>query len=542
MNCGKYEHIVLSVATGGLLLAGLFLLLLVPVSTTHAWPVTPMPSPIPPATRLPGPAFVKPDGTGGWCLQNDPCGSIQYAIDQCEPGNGDTIYIAGGIYTGTGETVITITKSITLYGGWDGGATGAVVRDPDTYVTMLDGENTRRGVFVSGTVTVTLDGLRITRGNASGSDVEGQGGGAYIVTATVTIANCHIYSNTANKSGGGLYLDRSDQTILRDNRIYSNTATNMGGGLCLNRSPATLSGNTVTGNTANIGGGLYLLHSDATLSENTIARNADHGLSLHFSNAALTDNVIAENWTDGSGGGLFLYRSNAILSRNVITSNNATNDGGGLHLESHSDATLSGNTVISNTAGRNGGGLLLGYSDATLVNNVVAENRAGTAGSGLYIIASSPHLLHNTIARNSGGDGSSLLVTSLSGDTSNVILTNTILVSHTIGIAVTAESTATLEGTLWGSGSWANNTDWGGDGTIVTGTVNVWGDPAFVDPDGGNYHIGPGSAAIDAGVNAGVTEDIDGDTRPQESGYDIGADEFSQQWDIYLPLVVKNYP
>ena len=493
MNCGKYKHIVLSIATGGLLLAGLFLLLLVPVSTTHAWPVMPMPTPTPPATRLPGPAFVKPDGTGGWCLQDDPCGSIQYAIDQCEPGNGDTIYIAGGVYTNTGETVITITKSITLYGGWDGEATGAVVRDPDTYTTTLDGENARRGVYISGGITVTLDGLHITRGNASGSDVEGRGGGAYIVTATVTIANCHIYSNTANQSGGGLYL---------------------------NQSPATLSGNTVTGNTADRGGGLY----------------------LHSSNAALTDNVIAENWTDHSGGGLFLWHSNVILSRNVITSNNATNDGGGLHLESYSDATLSGNTVISNTAGRNGGGLSLGYSAATLINNVVAENRAGTAGSGLYIIASSPHLLHNTIARNSGGDGSGLLVTSLLGDTSEVILTNTILVSHTIGITVTAESTATLEGTLWGSGSWANNTDWDGDGTIVTGTVNVWGDPAFVDPDGGNYHIGPGSAAINAGVNAGVTTDIDGDARPQGSDYDIGADEFSQQWDIYLPLVVKNYP
>ena len=205
----------------------------------HAWPVTPMPSPAPPATRPPGPAFVKPGGTGGWCLQDDPCGSIQYAIDECEPGNGDTIYVAAGTYTNTVAAVITVTKSVTIYGGWNGAASGAVVRDPDTHVTKLDGENTRRGVFVSGTVTVTLDGLRITRGKVSGFYVEGQGGGAYIVTATVTIADCHIYSNTANKSGGGLYLYQSDGAILRDNRIYSNTATSMGGGLFLSRSPAT---------------------------------------------------------------------------------------------------------------------------------------------------------------------------------------------------------------------------------------------------------------------------------------------------------------
>ncbi len=127
------------------------------------------------------------------------------------------------------------------------------------------------------------------------------------------------------------------------------------------------------------------------------------------------------------------------------------------------------------------------------------------------------------------------------GAYTTLALTNTILVSHTMGITVTAGSTATLEATLWGSNTWANGTDWDGDGTILTGTVNIWGDPAFVNPGKDNYHIGLGSAAINAGVNAGVTTDIDGDTRPQESGYDIGADEFWPRY-IYLPLVEKNYP
>jgi uncharacterized repeat protein (TIGR01451 family) len=46
-----------------------------------------------------------------------------------------------------------------------------------------------------------------------------------------------------------------------------------------------------------------------------------------------------------------------------------------------------------------------------------------------------------------------------------------------------------------------------------------------VSPGDGNYHIGPGSAAIDAGVDAGVDHDIDGDPRPLGNGYDLGADE-----------------
>jgi uncharacterized repeat protein (TIGR01451 family) len=47
-----------------------------------------------------------------------------------------------------------------------------------------------------------------------------------------------------------------------------------------------------------------------------------------------------------------------------------------------------------------------------------------------------------------------------------------------------------------------------------------------VDPDAGDYHIRPGSAAKDTGVNAGVTDDIDGDSRTYAYP-DIGADELA---------------
>lgn len=54
--------------------------------------------------------------------------------------------------------------------------------------------------------------------------------------------------------------------------------------------------------------------------------------------------------------------------------------------------------------------------------------------------------------------------------------------------------------------------------------VNI--DPLFIAPAADDYHLQPGSPAIDAGLNVGVTTDLEGNPRPHGSGYDIGAYEF----------------
>jgi hypothetical protein len=65
----------------------------------------------------------------------------------------------------------------------------------------------------------------------------------------------------------------------------------------------------------------------------------------------------------------------------------------------------------------------------------------------------------------------------------------------------------------------------------------------FVDGATGNLHLASSAAqAIDQGaaLAAGACDqDIDGDWRPWASGYDIGADEFGEQWRIYLPVTMN---
>jgi uncharacterized repeat protein (TIGR01451 family) len=259
------------------------------------------------------------------------------------------------------------------------------------------------------------------------------------------------------------------------------------------------------------------------------------------SDITFSRNIVRDNTADENGGGLFVFYSNATFHDNFISENTASGtnvggNGGGMYLCESDDATLTSNVVSGNTAmgEYGGGGLFLCSNPATLVNNLVAHNRAQASGSGIYISVDglhvSPRLFHTTIVSNTGGDGSGIHVSNPYDPYAHrpsgiVTMTNTILVGHRVGISVTANQRAELIATLWGAGDWANDVDWGGAGTVVTGTINVWGDPAFLDPGAGDYHIGLTSAAIDRAVVVGAVDDMDGEARPQGIGYDIGADE-----------------
>jgi parallel beta-helix repeat protein len=441
-----------------------------------------------PSAHAGSPHYVAPDCTG----VSAPCHtSIQEAVDAAVPG--DEILVASGIYTGVqsaraGVTqVVYISKTITIHGGYT--TTNWTTPYPITQPTTLDAQGQGRVLYITGDISPTIEGLRITGGNAiglGGALGYDAGGGVYVISATATVSNNRVFSNTA-EYGGGLFQVYGDAT-LSGNIVFSNTATQYGGGLCLGYSSATLSGNTVFSNTAVSGGGLGLGYSDAT------------------------------------------------LSGNAVFSNTGTLYGGGLFL-GDSPATLSGNIIASNTADT-GGGLYLTGSDTKLTNNVVADNQVNIAGSGLYIFASAPLLLHTTVARNTGGDGSGVYITGTEWGSSTVAMTNTILVSHTVGITVTAGNTVTVNGVLW----------YGTPVTVsqaATATVVVQhqheGNPVFAP---GGYHLTADSTAIDQGVDAGVMTDIDGDVRPDGCFFDIGADEFMTGVAcrrIYLPLIMRQY-
>jgi hypothetical protein len=539
------------------------------------------------------PASAAPTGVLTVCPAGPPnCNYsvIQDAVDAAS--GGDLIKVATGVYSGAQgrpvppdypnpppggviTQVVYISKTITLRGGYTA-PNFADPPDPDANPTTLDAQRQGRVLLITGHISPTIEGLRITDGDATGlggisDNGNDSGGGVYASSSVITLTNNSLLSNTAgyggglyqhggkltfeentvsfnvaDEDGGGLRIGDVSTATIRGNWMFDNQAR-AGGGLFLASTTAEVKHNNIVSNTARIGGGLFLTLAHATVVGNTIVSNTAHagaggGVYWLYGSAMFAENTVVANLASGFGGGVAKILGGTFVG-NLIASNSAGYDGGGLYLSG--SVALRENRIIGNQGSVGGGVIVIGASfshDVTLTNDIIANNQASFTGCGISIASSQAHLLHTTVANNSGGDGSGISVEDYSGDPSTVAMTNTILAGHTVGISVTAGSAAMLEAALWGSGQWANGTDWAGAGTILTGTVNIWGDPAFVDPSAGDYHIGPGSAAIDAGVDAGVTTDIDHQPRPYQIP-DLGADEY---WPpgvlkhIYLPLILRS--
>lgn len=465
--------------------------------------------------------FVHPNGSGGACTQDAPC-ALQTALANTR--DGDSIWLAAGAYTGTGTAVLVISRSVILYGGWDGSGSAPPLRNPALFVSSLDGEGQRRVVEAAPGVELTLDGLQVIRGVG-----QGRGGGMLAENAHVTLRDTTFDHNLATAApngdayGGAASIEGGSLQVL-SSTFRANAARcqprrwSYGGALYVSGTLTTsVEGSLFEANDAWIGSGLAFEQVSASPIEIRLCTFRDGGRGL------AQPGIIG-----GYGGGVDVDNASAVLEGNAFIHNRVDLNGGAVRVRTGS-ATLDRNLMTGNEAELGSAINLEYFTSFTLTNQIIVDNRPRYWYQGAAAIHvewwSSGELLHNTLARNLGGAaGYGLQV--MPG--CSVTLLNTILVSHTVGISVGVGSTATLNGTLWGAGTWTNQSDATGEGTVLTGTVNIYGHPDFVNPAGGDYHIGPASAAIDRGVASGLGYDFDGDPRPRGADYDIGADELGQ--------------
>lgn len=456
----------------------------------------------------------------------DECHAIvQKAVDHAL--SGDEIRIAGGAYTQPIGTLAHIEKELWITGGYDPTCTD---HDPELHETVLDAQGLATAVEIVDAGDVGLMHLTIVGGDGTGNCGDtGCGGGIYVENSTLHLGHSLLTQNVANTGtgegrGGGLYATGSAVEVW-ESQIVSNTAQinpagdkGYGGGIYVEYGAASLHNNLVLDNLACVpdngyGGGIYLgylTHADvltnvleANRSNPTTSFYGSYGGGLYVRNSdavSVAGNTVLGNFTNSSGGGIGIRSSQVHVTRNRIMGNNSTG-GGGIKVEGPDVVTLTNNLIVQNVVDYKGGGLYASHNASTgarvvLVNNTIADNALSAIATRDY---------------------------------ATLTMTNNVLTGHELGIDETDPLSSTVSAD---TNLFLNEVD------PIVGANPIEEDPLY----GPDYHLLSGSPALDAGLPVPwLTVDLDGDPRPQNEVWDVGAYEGPWKWPVFLPLVLRNY-
>jgi hypothetical protein len=388
--------------------------------------------------------------------------------------NGDTIQVEAGTYA---ERLNVSGKQLTLLGGF---AAGFCVRNPTANPTVIDGQQGGTTITLTNAGDSTIDGFTITGGKAE-LDADGNGRGSGIQVSdsgAVTIRNNLIEGNDDGQNfntcncatfGGGIDITSSvpgSSVAVTGNEIRHNRAIR-GGAMSIGV-PGLIEGNLVESNEGggDHGGALYLGAQTLTIRGNLIRNNE-----------------VGDQAGYGWGGGAIFFgpgkpTPRALFESNRWVGNIAPSLGSGLFIDEDAKATIVGDVFHDNACG-NGASAL--YVDGTGVvptgsvaklENVTMTNStcpAGTRGSAIFTEGGSSISVTNSIITDNGGK---------------------------VEIYVCTNCVKKLPKPPKSTISWSLV-----DGKTVhvrRGKGMLKGDAGFADVAADDFHLAPGSQAIDA--------------------------------------------
>ncbi|MBM81981.1 MAG: hypothetical protein CMJ78_15530, partial [Planctomycetaceae bacterium] len=392
------------------------------------------------------------------------------------PGD-DTILLVPGIYNlslegmdedGAATGDLDITDNLTLIGAGED-------------VTFIDANSIDRVFHVLPGITLNITGVTILGGLTIN-------GGGVLNEGTLTMSDSTLTSNSAD-FGAGLRNESGATATLTGVTISSNSATLQGGGI-FNLGTMTITGGVIGGSTVASG-------NDADV----------HGGGIYNeSMLTITDTTIGNNEVGSRGGGLYNATpmsgsATVTIIRSTLSDNIAHASGGAIYNEQSVDIT---NSTLSGNMADGSGGAIDNDGTLTIDNTTITDNSSdGRAGGVLNTSVGSVTVKNTIIAAN----------TSVVSD-SDVLGTFTSSGNNLIGDAGNAIGFVNeINGDLVGSGA--------SPLTPVLGALSDNGGLTFT------HALLAGSPAIDAGDNTGSPDTTDqrGATRPTDDTSDIGAFE-----------------
>lgn len=308
-----------------------------------------------PAAAAPTTRYVANNGsnTNSDCIDRAaPCRTIQYAVDQADPG--DTISIAPGTYPEN----VQIHVSLTLSGaGADTTISGDGASDPS--------------IGVDGTASATPPDVAINAVNVSGNTSYV---GIYVASANATITDSTVSDNDSH----GVYLANSTATIT-NSTVSGNNAT---GAYVGDNSTATITDSIVSGNAA---AGVLLAMLSAgppkvAVHGSTIDGNVQGGVVVDAGHADINTTTLDGNTFAGfmvGGAGASGSLASSTVSNTKLSTGQMANLGAGMVVNSQASMSITNSTIDANS----GQGILNASGTVTVKDSTIAGTTEGETGS-----------------------------------------------------------------------------------------------------------------------------------------------------------------
>jgi parallel beta-helix repeat protein len=251
-------------------------------------------------------------------------------------------------------------------------ATDRVVVGPGTWTENITMKDSVDVVSSDGAATTTIDS------NGGDHTVDAQA-----VTATLT--GFTITGGDSPTTGGGIRIWNSSDVTVEDCIVTGNNADGQGGGISIRDSQATVTGTTVTTNTADGGAGFFIegaVAGDVTINSCTVSGNTatsvGGGFFVDNGDFTLTQSAVHGNTTAGLGGGIALDSSDPSISFCSIYLNTSA-DGGGISFHNQSAGTLESTTLYMNDGPIGGAVSCTNGSSPTITQTIMASSVSGGA-------------------------------------------------------------------------------------------------------------------------------------------------------------------
>lgn len=280
------------------------------------------------------------------------------------------------------------------------------VRDAGTAVRLeYDGEVVVEDCAMTGStdraIHASTGSVTLLNSTFSNNSTTGKGGAVDVLSPVLgtglTVSGCEFTNNSASQGGGAIFFDLGDVLVIEDSVFDENSSSGDGGALLIDAdavSSGSISGCTLTDNSAFNGGGIFIAGDDVEIEIRRTdigfnsGSNAGGGIFIDTtgtSTISLRDSSVYVNETEGDGGGLHSAGSDVVeIVNSTFSLNNAAADGGGIYLSSNLtgsliySSTITLNNADSEAAENNGsGGGLFVESGSGLVyvrNTILADN------------------------------------------------------------------------------------------------------------------------------------------------------------------------